>query len=122
MRTAFALCLLFWVAAAILAARHFELNQTEITVIRSLICIAACAGMFAAAAFAQSAPSQPATYTLTLPAASVDQVGAGILELPAKIANPLLNDISAQVKAQNDAFAKAHAPTEVPTPEPKPKK
>ena len=73
---------------------------------------------------AQPAPASPEEYTLTVPRGDLDHIGNGLNELPAKIANPILQRLIAQINAQNEAFRKAREPAKaeeaVPLPTPRP--
>jgi outer membrane murein-binding lipoprotein Lpp len=82
---------------------------------RFLLIAAVVAGATPAAG--QALPNGPREYTITLPAADIDQIGNALQELPAKIANPITARLIDQIKAQNEAHAKKIA-DEKPTIEP----
>ena len=42
------------------------------------------------------------TFTLTLTAQAIDTIAAGLNELPAKFANPVLNELTKQLQAQQE--------------------
>lgn len=79
------------------------------------IILAAVISLTATAAAAQTptpapavAPSSPSTYTFTFSADATIWISKGLDELPAKIANPIFQEMARQINEQNEAFKKAH--------------
>lgn len=63
----------------------------------------------AAGAAEQKPDALPTTYNLTISREAVNWIGRGLEELPAKVANPIIQDLVSQITAQNEAFKKANA-------------
>ena len=66
--------------------------------------------VIAFAAMAQQQPSPPGVadpVRLTVSRQNLLAIGQALQELPAKIANPILNDLQAQLAAADQAFAEA---------------
>lgn len=64
--------------------------------------------ILASPAFAQPAPEP--TFTLTLTAKDIEILGSALGELPAKIANPLINKLQAQINEQTKKPPKEDPP------------
>lgn len=62
-------------------------------------------------AIAQPAPAGgPTEYTLHVPADDVNWIGRGLDEMPAKVANPIVQRLLRQIETQNKAFEEAKKP------------
>lgn len=74
---------------------------------RRLLSAVAVLSLVSAAAIAQPAPPAPPKTTFELDANQLNLIGEAILNLPKKLADPLLADLNRQLAEQRTAAAKA---------------